>query len=174
MADFDATHVSINGPAGGMQQQQQHQQWVQAPAPAAHAEAMPVSAGRAVHLPAAVVGGYAEGAAKRPGCSSLQHFQKRQCLQANVYTVDSVEDMMQVDGLKSMTIHCQNSNREMVSFNTKCTTRFERVFHMYESLKGFRFRFLFDRLRLDPAWTPEDVNLVDGDVIDAVTEQCGD
>jgi len=67
-------------------------------------------------------------------------------------------------------------NGEEVLFKIKKTTKMEKVFNAYASKKGVAansLRFLLDGDRIRGDQTPNDLDLEDGDQVDAVLEQLG-
>ena len=69
-----------------------------------------------------------------------------------------------------------NSEGNEVYFKIKPSTRFDKLFGAYCKRSGLdpnSVRFNFDGNRLNKTQTPEDVEMEDGDIIDAMVEQTG-
>ena len=61
-------------------------------------------------------------------------------------------------------------------FKVKPTTRFEKIFNAFCQKKAVdqaQVRFVFDGARISPNSTPADLDMTDGDTIDAFLEQIG-
>ena len=64
-----------------------------------------------------------------------------------------------------------------VFFKCKKTTKLEKLMDAYCQRQGVNvhsIRFLFDGNRINGRQTPEDLEMEDGDIIDAMVEQMGD
>lgn len=69
-----------------------------------------------------------------------------------------------------------NQNGADVVFKIKPTTQLKKMFDVYcqrQGVRGDTVRFLFNGQRLQPTQTPLDLEMHEGDVIDAVLQQTG-
>ncbi|KAK2078376.1 hypothetical protein QBZ16_003216 [Prototheca wickerhamii] len=63
-----------------------------------------------------------------------------------------------------------------VVFKVKKTTKFEKILNAFCQKKAVdisQVRFVFDGTRINPSMTPEDMDMEDGDTVDAFLEQTG-
>ena len=70
-------------------------------------------------------------------------------------------------------IRVRDATGEETFFKIKKTTKMHKIFHAYCTRKGkpvTAFRFLFDGQRVDGEQTAEDIDMEDGDQIDALNE----
>lgn len=75
---------------------------------------------------------------------------------------------------KHITLIVKNQVGEEVQFKVKLNTVFEKVFKAYSDKKGVQnTKFLFDGHRIKATDTPADLDMEDGDIIDAMLEQLG-
>ena len=73
----------------------------------------------------------------------------------------------------SLNIRVRDATGEETFFKIKKTTKMHKIFHAYCTRKGkpvTAFRFLFDGQRVDGEQTAEDIDMEDGDQIDALNE----
>lgn len=78
------------------------------------------------------------------------------------------------DGQINLKVKDQDNSE--VHFKVKMTTKFEKIFNAFCSRKALQpdaVRFLFDGSRINPNQTPKDLDMEDGDSIDAMMEQVG-
>eukprot|EP00245_Coleochaete_scutata_P015544 TRINITY_DN696_c0_g1_i1.p1 TRINITY_DN696_c0_g1~~TRINITY_DN696_c0_g1_i1.p1 ORF type:complete len:114 (-),score=23.85 TRINITY_DN696_c0_g1_i1:505-846(-) len=78
------------------------------------------------------------------------------------------------DSSLSLTVRAQDGT-DLV-FKVKPTTKFKKLFQAYCAKKGLdeaSLRFLFEGTRIGEERTPEDLNMEEGDMIDAMVEQIG-
>ena len=77
----------------------------------------------------------------------------------------------------SLNIRVRDQTGEEIFFKVTKTTKLEAVFNPYSQRKGVdptRLRFFFKGLRVPSTWTPQDIDLEDGDQLEAMLEQRGD
>ncbi len=77
---------------------------------------------------------------------------------------------------KHLNIKVVNSSGAEVFFKIKFTTKLGKLTKSYCKRQGLTFgsvRFTFDGHRIDPGNTPNDLNMEEGDVVDAMIEQTG-
>mmetsp|Transcript_5941 Transcript_5941/g.26295 ORF Transcript_5941/g.26295 Transcript_5941/m.26295 type:complete len:93 (+) Transcript_5941:62-340(+) len=70
----------------------------------------------------------------------------------------------------------KDQDNSEVHFKVRQTTKFEKIFTAFCSRKSLQpgaVRFLFDGQRINPTQTPQDLDMEDGDSIDAMMEQVG-
>jgi hypothetical protein len=110
-------------------------------------------------------------------------------LQQNYFT-NSIEKLLDVAGSRKVVIMhdgqnisptsnltVRDANNSVVHFKVLENTRFQKIFDDYCSHKSIHVnsvRFIFDTQRLNLAATPADLDMEDGDHIDAFAEQVGD
>jgi small ubiquitin-related modifier len=73
-------------------------------------------------------------------------------------------------------ITVKTQNNESVQFKIKRTTPFKKVFKAFAEKQGkpeASLKFSFDGNRIEPDVTPNDLEMEDGDSIDAMVEQTG-
>ncbi|KAJ9618253.1 hypothetical protein H2203_009169 [Taxawa tesnikishii (nom. ined.)] len=80
----------------------------------------------------------------------------------------------QPDTDKRMTIYVKDQSGTQIEFRIKSTTKFEKVFMAFEKAQGRQgLRFHFDGERVNADQTPGDVEMEDGDILEAFAEQLG-
>eukprot|EP00740_Mantoniella_antarctica_P006241 CAMPEP_0181363246 /NCGR_PEP_ID=MMETSP1106-20121128/8588_1 /TAXON_ID=81844 /ORGANISM="Mantoniella antarctica, Strain SL-175" /LENGTH=93 /DNA_ID=CAMNT_0023477555 /DNA_START=41 /DNA_END=322 /DNA_ORIENTATION=- len=70
----------------------------------------------------------------------------------------------------------KDQDNSEVHFKVRQTTKFQKIFDAFCSRKALSsdsVRFLFDGQRINPNMTPKDLEMEDGDSIDAMMEQVG-
>mmetsp|Transcript_4029 Transcript_4029/g.18393 ORF Transcript_4029/g.18393 Transcript_4029/m.18393 type:complete len:93 (+) Transcript_4029:94-372(+) len=70
----------------------------------------------------------------------------------------------------------KDQDNSEVHFKVRQTTKFEKIFTAFCSRKSLQpgaVRFLFDGQRINPTQTPQELDMEDGDSIDAMMEQVG-
>ena len=84
-----------------------------------------------------------------------------------------VATQLNVRHADSLNIRVRDATGEETFFKIKKTTKMHKIFHAYCTRKGkpvTAFRFLFDGQRVDGEQTAEDIDMEDGDQIDALNE----
>lgn len=77
---------------------------------------------------------------------------------------------------EALTIVVKDATGGEVQFKVKTTTKFQKVFEAYagkKSLDARSIKFLFEGQRVHETMTPADLDMEDGDSIDAMLEQVG-
>ncbi|WIA18987.1 hypothetical protein OEZ85_003654 [Tetradesmus obliquus] len=77
---------------------------------------------------------------------------------------------------KTLNLSIKNQNNEEVHFKVKLSTKLHKVFEAYNARKGVdpgAYRFVFEGNRIAGDKTPAELEMEDGDCIDAYTEQIG-
>ncbi|GAB4820914.1 hypothetical protein N2152v2_007960 [Parachlorella kessleri] len=80
------------------------------------------------------------------------------------------------DQAAPISIKVKDQDGGEVVFKVKPTTRFEKIFNAFCQKKAVdqtQVRFVFDGARISPISTPADLDMTDGDTIDAFLEQIG-
>lgn len=83
-----------------------------------------------------------------------------------------VKKATESDGSNPLTIRVINNGHELF-FKVKPTTQFQKIFDAYQQRTGTTARYLYNGVRVGPQDTPKELDMEDGDVIDAMVEQTG-
>eukprot|EP00500_Bicosoecida_sp_ms1_P000525 CAMPEP_0203812104 /NCGR_PEP_ID=MMETSP0115-20131106/3950_1 /ASSEMBLY_ACC=CAM_ASM_000227 /TAXON_ID=33651 /ORGANISM="Bicosoecid sp, Strain ms1" /LENGTH=176 /DNA_ID=CAMNT_0050720941 /DNA_START=41 /DNA_END=570 /DNA_ORIENTATION=+ len=87
---------------------------------------------------------------------------------------DGGEDVKPAVGTISLKVRDQAGTETV--FKVKPSTKFEKIFKAYAGRKGVEvnsLRFTFDGERIEPHHTPVDLEMEDGDQVDAIMTQLG-
>lgn len=92
------------------------------------------------------------------------------------HTVTMSQEDKKDDAKDQINLKVKDQDNSEVHFKVKMTTKFEKIFNAFCSRKALQpdaVRFLFDGTRINPTQTPKDLDMEDGDSIDAMMEQVG-
>ena len=117
-------------------------------------------------------GGAADDVAKAAGEAAAAERERAAAARAELEKVNEAA-ARRIDRTESLNIRLRDRTGEETFFKIKKTTKMHKIFHAYCTRKGkpvTAFRFLFDGQRVDGEQTAEDIDMEDGDQIDALNE----
>ena len=117
-------------------------------------------------------GGAADDVAKAAGEAAAAERERAAAARAELEKVNEAA-ARRIDRTESLNIRVRDRTGEETFFKIKKTTKMHKIFHAWCTRKGLpvtALRFLLDGSRIDGEQTAEDIDMEDGDQIDALYE----
>ena len=117
-------------------------------------------------------GGAADDVAKAAGEAAAAERERAAAARAELEKVNEAA-ARRIDRTESLNIRVRDRTGEETFFKIKKTTKMHKIFHAWCTRKGLpvtALRFLLDGSRIDGEQTAEDIDMEDGDQIDALNE----